>query len=49
MDALIQLWLQTQAGLECSYAHICRDGSSLGAVVVGAVNNIGACIQALVK
>ena len=49
MEALANLWAQTQAGIDCSYAHIVSDGQSLGAVIVGAVNNIVAFVQAVVK
>lgn len=49
MEALANLWLQAQAGIDCSYQHIVADGQALGQVIVGGVNNIVAFVQAVVK
>ena len=49
MIALANLWLQAQAGIECSYNHIVADGQALGNVAVLAVNNIVAFVQAIAK
>lgn len=49
MEALANLWLQAQAGIDCSYQHIVADGQALGEAIVGGFNNIVAFVQAIVK